>query len=82
MLYVNDILLERNNIDLFHEFKIFISNNFENKDLWDTSFFIGIQMLIYFSRGILGQSQISYIVVGIQILRGFSRSISMKDIKP
>ena len=44
MLYVNDILLVSNDINLLLETKIFFSKNFEVKDLGDASFVIGIQI--------------------------------------
>ena len=42
MLYVDDILLASNDIDLLLEIKSFLSKNFEMKDLGDASFVIGI----------------------------------------
>ena len=42
VLYVDDILLASNNIGLLHETKIFLSKNFEMKDLGNASFMLGI----------------------------------------
>ena len=42
VLYVGDILLVSNDIDLLLETKSFLSKNFEMKDLGDASFVIGI----------------------------------------
>ena len=61
VLYVDDILLASNDIDLLHETKRFLSNKFEMKDLGDASFVLGIQIHRDRSRGILGLSQKSYI---------------------
>lgn len=75
VLYVNDILLESNNIGSLHETKRFLTNKFEMKDLRDASFILGIQILRYYSRCILGLSQRSYIDT---VLDRFS----IKDSKP
>ena len=61
VLYVDDILLASNNIGLLHETKIFLSNNFEVKDLGNASFVLGIQIYQDCSRRILGLSQKTYI---------------------
>ena len=61
VLYVNDILLASNDIDLLLEIKSFLSKNFEMKDLGDASFVIGIQIQRDRTRGILGLSQKAYI---------------------
>ena len=42
ILYVDDILLAINDLDLFHETKKFLSNNFEVKDMGEVSYVIGI----------------------------------------
>ena len=44
VLYVNDILLASNDIGLLHKTKRILSNNFEMKDLEDTSFVLGKQI--------------------------------------
>lgn len=61
VLYVDDILLASNNIDLLHETKRFLAKNFEMKDLGNASFVLGIQIHRDRSRGILGLSQKGYI---------------------
>lgn len=61
VLYVDDILLATNDINLLHDTKRFLSKNFEMKDLGDASFVLGIEILRDRSRGILGLSQRSYI---------------------
>ena len=44
VLYVDDILLVSNDIGLLHETKIFLSKNFEMKDLGNASFVLDIQI--------------------------------------
>ena len=75
VLYVDDILLATNDIGLLHETKIFLSKQFEMKDLGDASFVLGIQIYQDRSRGILGLSQKSYIN---KVLKRFG----MQDCKP
>jgi len=52
VLYVDDILLASNDIGLLHETKKFLTKNFEMKDLGDTFFVSGIQILRDRSRGV------------------------------
>jgi transposase InsO family protein len=75
VLYVDDILLASNDIDLLHETKRFLARNFEMKDLGDASFVLGIQIHRDRSRGILGLSQKSYIE---KVLKRYG----MQDCKP
>ncbi|GKE36741.1 putative zinc finger, CCHC-type containing protein [Tanacetum coccineum] len=44
VLYVDDIILASNNIDLLHESKCFLSRNFDMKDLSEASYAIGIEI--------------------------------------
>nr|GEZ60702.1 putative zinc finger, CCHC-type [Tanacetum cinerariifolium] len=44
VLYVNDILLASNNIDLLHESKHILFRNFDMKDLGEASYVIGIEI--------------------------------------
>ena len=44
VLYVDDILLANNDIDLLHETKGFLAKKFKMKDLGDASFVLGIQI--------------------------------------
>jgi len=69
ILYVDDILLATNDIDILHKTKKFLSKNFEMKDLGHASFILGIQIHRDRSRGILGLSQRSYMD---KILKRFS----------
>nr|GEW89396.1 putative zinc finger, CCHC-type [Tanacetum cinerariifolium] len=43
VLYVDDIVLASNNIDLLHESKHFLSKNFDMKDLGEISYVFGIE---------------------------------------
>nr|GEV46018.1 UBN2_2 domain-containing protein [Tanacetum cinerariifolium] len=61
VLYVDDILLASNNIDLLHESKHFLSRNFDMKDLGEASYVIGIEIHRDRANGKLGLSQKAYI---------------------
>ncbi|KAL9252945.1 Retrovirus-related Pol polyprotein from transposon TNT 1-94-like protein [Drosera capensis] len=61
VLYVDDILLTSNDIDLLHETKRFLSKKFEMKDLGNASFVLAIQIHRDRLKGVLGISQKSYI---------------------
>ena len=53
VLYVDDILLASNNLDMLHETKRFLFGNFEMKDLGETSYVIGIEIHRDRSHGIV-----------------------------
>ena len=61
VLYVDDILLASSDVGLLRETKIFLSSKFDMKDLGNASFVLGIRIYKDHSRGMLGQSQKSYI---------------------
>ena len=61
VLYVDDILLSSSNVELLHETKQFLFSKFDMKDLGNAFFVLGIHIYKDRSRGILGQSQKSYI---------------------
>ena len=61
VLYIDDILLATDDIDLLHQNKRFLSNNFKMVDHGDTSFVLGIKIHRDRSQGILGLSQKGYI---------------------
>ena len=61
ILYVDDILLATNDLHLLYETKRFLSNNFEMKDMGETTYVIGIEIFRNRSQGMLGLSQKSYI---------------------
>ena len=61
ILYVDDILLENNDLSLLKETKMFFSNNFEMKDMGKTTYVIEIKIFRNRSQEMLGLSQKSYI---------------------
>ena len=61
VLYVDDILLASNNVDLLHETKRLLSNHFDMKDLGEASYVLGIEIHRDRSCGVLGLSQKGYI---------------------
>ncbi|KAF5802908.1 putative RNA-directed DNA polymerase [Helianthus annuus] len=61
VLYVDDILLASNSLDMLHESKRLLSHNFDMKDLGDASYVIGIEIHRDRHKGILGLSQKTYI---------------------
>ncbi|KAL1224686.1 Retrovirus-related Pol polyprotein from transposon TNT 1-94 [Cardamine amara subsp. amara] len=61
VLYVDDILLDSNDLGLLHQTKTYLSKNFDMKDMGEASYVIGIEILCDRSRGVLGLSQKAYI---------------------
>ena len=61
VLYIDDILLAANDLNLLPDTKKFLSNNFEMKDLGNASYVLGIQIYQDLSKDILGLSQKGYI---------------------
>ncbi|KAJ9560006.1 hypothetical protein OSB04_005166 [Centaurea solstitialis] len=61
VLYVDDILLASSDLGLLHETKVYLSKNFEMKDMGEASYVIGIEISRDRSRGLLGLSQKAYI---------------------
>ena len=45
VLYVDDILLASNDLGLLHEVKRFLSQQFDMKDMVETSYVIGIKIV-------------------------------------
>jgi hypothetical protein len=60
VLFVDDILLSSSNKNLLFEIKIFLSSNFDIKDLGDASYVLGIEIHHDRIRGMLGLSQKAY----------------------
>ena len=56
ILYVDDILLATNDKGLLHEVKQFLYENFDIKDMGETSYVIGIRIHRDKHRGVLGLS--------------------------
>ena len=61
VLYVDDILVATNDLNLLSDTKKFLSNNFEMKDLGNASYVLGIQIYLDRPKNILGLSQKGYI---------------------
>lgn len=61
VLYVDDVLLATNDIGIFNETEIFLSKDFEMKDLGEAPFVFGIQIHRDRTLGILGLSHRNYI---------------------
>ena len=75
VLYVDDILLATNNLNLLRDTKQFLSNTFEMKDLGNASYVLGIQIYRDRSKDFLALSQKGYIEKLLQ-------RYSMQDCKP
>ena len=69
VLYVDDILLIRNDIPMLQSVKVWLSKQFSMKDLEETSYILGIKIYRDRSRRMLGLSQSRYID---QVLKRFS----------
>ena len=61
VLYVDDIILASNDLNLLRDTKKFLSNNSEMKDPGNASYVIGIQIYRDRPKNILGLSQKGYI---------------------
>ncbi|KAD4584950.1 hypothetical protein E3N88_22551 [Mikania micrantha] len=61
VIYVDDILLASNSLDMLHESKRLLSSNFDMKDLGEASYVIGIEIHRDRASGTLGLSQKAYI---------------------
>ena len=61
VLYVDNILLASNDINMLLETKRFLSSNFDMKDLGEASYVLGIEIHRDRSKGTLGLSQKAYI---------------------
>ena len=61
MLYVDDILLIRNDVGVMSLAKIWLSSQFDMKDLGEASYIIGMKLWQDQKNRILGLSQAGYI---------------------
>jgi hypothetical protein len=61
VLYVDDILLASSDKNLLYEAKLFLSSNFDIKDLGDASYVLDIEIHRDRTKGVLGLSQKAYI---------------------
>ena len=61
ILYVDDILLASSDVRLLQETKIFLSSNFDMKDIGEASYVLGIEIHRDRRNGVLGLSQKAYL---------------------
>ena len=61
VLYVDDILLIRNDVTILQYVKIWLSRNFSMKDLKEATCILGIKIYRDISKRLLGISQSTYI---------------------
>ena len=79
ILYVDDILLIRNNISMLESIKLWLSSKFFMKDLGEASFMLGIKIYRDRSKRMLGLSQSRYIDL---VLKRFSMDGSKRGYLP
>ena len=60
-LYLDDILLAKNDMDMIVAVKKWLSSNFEMKDMVEAIYVLGVKILRDWSKSILGLSQETYI---------------------
>ncbi|KAL1194917.1 Retrovirus-related Pol polyprotein from transposon TNT 1-94 [Cardamine amara subsp. amara] len=61
VLYVDDILIDANDMGMLSDGKKYLSGNFEMKDMGEASYVIGIEIIRDRSQGLLSLSQKGYI---------------------
>ena len=79
VLYVDDILLIGNDVGVLSSVKVWLSSQFDMKDLGEASHILGIKLLQGRKRRMLGLSQAVYIDA---ILAHFSMQDSKKGFLP
>ena len=79
MLYVDDILLFRNDTAVLSSVKVWFSKTFHMKDLGDASYVLGIKLYHDRSRKLIGLSQSMYID---KVLNMFQMEQSKKGLLP
>ena len=79
MLYVNDILLIRNDVRASSAVKEWLSHNFDMKDLGEANYILGIKLMRDRKNRMLGLSQAAYID---KMLVKFSMHNSKKGFLP
>ena len=61
VLYIDDILLIRNDVAALQEIKVWLSSQFSMKDLGEASYILGMRIYRDRSKRLLGLSQSTYI---------------------
>ena len=79
ILYVDDILLIGNDIDLLNSVKSYLNSKFSMKDLGEASYILGIKIYRDRSRRLIGLSQSTYLD---KILKKFKMDGSKKGFLP
>ena len=79
MIYVDDILLIRNDVRIMSSIKIWLSSQFDIKDLGEANFILGIKLWQDHKNKMLGLSQTGYID---KVLKRFSMQNSKKLLLP
>ena len=79
VLYVDDILLIRNDVGMLSTSKVWLANTFDMKDLGKASYILGIKLFQDRKRRIMGLSQAVYIE---KVLSIFSMDNSNKGLLP
>ena len=79
MLYVDDILLIRNDVVALSTIKVWLASTFDMKDLGEASYILGIKLIRVRKRKIIGLSQAAYID---KVLTRFSMDNSKKGLLP
>jgi hypothetical protein len=79
ILYVDDILLIGNNIELLENVKEYLNKSFSMKDLGEAAFILGIKIYRDRSRRLIGLSQSTYLD---KVLKKFKMDQSKKGFLP
>ena len=79
ILYVDDILLIGNDIELLNSVKSYLNSRFSMKDLGEASYILGIKIYKDRSRRLIGLSQSTYLD---KILKKFKMEDSKKGFLP
>src|SRR3954451_3437366 len=79
VLYVDDILLIGNDIELLESIKGYLNNSFSMKDLGEAAYILGIKIYRDRSRRLIGLSQSTYLD---KILKKFRMDESKKGFLP
>ena len=79
ILYVDDILLMRNNIEFLDSIKAYLNKSFSMKDLGEAAYILGIKIYRDRSRRLIGLSQSTYLD---KILKKFNMDQSKKGFLP
>ena len=79
VLYVDDILLIGNDVGVMSSVKVWLSSQFDMKDLGEANFILGIKLWRDRKNKMLGLSQVGYID---KILERFSMQNSKKGLLP